>query len=252
MQNNMTNKEREIEQKKEELMSLKGSSEAEKRRLRKALQEKIREMESDLTVARNEQNELEAKFHTAQNEKESQQMHLRQLKEQLNQNKETKTPTADSDLSWSMFNIVNHTIWGPPKCELVESVDRYEILGKLGKNRKTSRVHKAVKDKKTHVAVKRFSYDENVLFPSWLSSAKNFVTMSAADRVNHEKKSQELRDNLIRSVFREPMLLYEMRKCPYINSLDHIVSPAQVCCSRSIIFVLTIYSAVCFMQSYST
>eukprot|EP00012_Vannella_robusta_P007198 CAMPEP_0206197762 /NCGR_PEP_ID=MMETSP0166-20121206/9241_1 /ASSEMBLY_ACC=CAM_ASM_000260 /TAXON_ID=95228 /ORGANISM="Vannella robusta, Strain DIVA3 518/3/11/1/6" /LENGTH=205 /DNA_ID=CAMNT_0053615499 /DNA_START=82 /DNA_END=696 /DNA_ORIENTATION=- len=51
--------------------------------------------------------------------------------------------------------------------------------------------------------------------------------MSAADRVNHEKKSQELRDNLIRSVFREPMLLYEMRKCPYINSLDHIVSPAQ-------------------------
>mmetsp|Transcript_10072 Transcript_10072/g.15923 ORF Transcript_10072/g.15923 Transcript_10072/m.15923 type:complete len:431 (+) Transcript_10072:537-1829(+) len=179
-------------------------------------------MENELASAQKEQNNLQKKVEIAHMEKEEQQIHLQQLRERAAAQKQDSTKQE----SWSVVSVLSETIWGPPKCDFITDISLYEIHGKLGRNRKTSRVRKATKDKKT-VALKLFVYDTETIFPaSYINTAKKYW-MRTEDRTKFEQDEKINRNNEITRVFREPMILYNMKCCRYINSLQQIVKPRQ-------------------------
>jgi len=229
LRGSMANKEQEIIQKKTELDQLKGKTSAEERE-KLDLQKKIEKMEEDLVRTRNHQEQLKEKCNRAQLQKEEEERYLLELRQEIEGKKEGKEgqDVAANGYSWWVNSL--RSFWDSSSPDFIHPMERYEMKGRLGKSFRNSKVSLAVKDQLASVAVKKFVYNTNVLFPGYLQSFTKKLWLSSEDHVRQTQEDTERRKTEIQNVFREPMLLHLFQNCPHINALKHLIRPSERGC----------------------
>lgn len=217
--------------------------------IKKKLRKKIKTMENDLNNSKNTQTELLNRFENVQTELVEKQNKLEkmelekkaqekidleneEIRNRRRQQKKSKSKKTLTDSNWNVSSILS-TIYGTntTKFDLISQIQpSYEIRETRG-SQKHSKVCKAIKDKKTFVALKSFSLNETY-FPGYstyiFQSAKDYFFSNKEDRTKQTIEDQKAKDEEIIKSFREIFILYNIRECPYLNGFEYIVKVNSV------------------------
>lgn len=193
------------------------------------LQEKIKVMEENLIKSEKKQKVLRSKAKRSQNQIN---YHIEKCEDLIDASKDKGNVLS------KITSYMSDLIWRNPS-SLLNDIDRYQILEKRGKS-KNSRVCRATKNNCEIVAVKKFTYNVDEIFPnSLLSSTIDYFYLNTEQRNKKDNEKKLIQQNAVCTTFREPVLMYYLRHCPFINGLTYII-PEKVS-SLFTIYKLKIY-----------